>query len=91
MRLRQTTPVATDAAPESVRLFDRGGRFVARVAPGDLERTVSERGLAEGWVLADGDDMWRPVAVAVADAGKAPVRRSGIYARGEIDAARKAG
>jgi hypothetical protein len=87
---QHSTSAPRDTAPEMLRVFDRLGRFVARVTLAELERTVTERRLGDGWTLARDSDLWQPIRVALARARHVTPRPSGIYAKDEREHTRKA-
>jgi hypothetical protein len=50
----------------NIRIFDRSGRFLARVAAEDLLRIVTERHAADGWAIAEGRAFWEPTRAVLA-------------------------
>ena len=88
---RHSTSVSPDTRPETLRVFDRHGRFVARATLGELERTVAAHRLVEGWTLAGDSDLWQPLAVSLARARQATQSPSGVYAKNDLTPARKTG
>jgi hypothetical protein len=83
--------VAEGGVMATYRLFDRRGRFVARVDDSGLARLSRECGLGDLWALEEGSSLWTPAPVAAARSrafGEAPL--SGVRATGAAMASRRA-
>jgi len=60
----------------TIRLFDRSGRFLARVGVAELPQVVAERRAADGWAIADDSSFWEPTQAVLARAQLRPSARA---------------